>query len=73
VISADIPNNGNLYQNPGGPIIGQLRDEQMLYDLHESMVFQGLVWTKVMDEDGRVGWLPQIYLLPTTPTSTTEP
>jgi uncharacterized hydrophobic protein (TIGR00271 family) len=73
VISADIPNNGNLYQNPGGPIIGQLRDEQMLYDLHESMVFEGLVWTKVMDEDGRIGWLPQIYLLPTTPTSTTEP
>jgi hypothetical protein len=38
-------------------------------------VYNGLVWWKVMDADGRIGWLPQISLavVTYTPTKTATP
>jgi uncharacterized hydrophobic protein (TIGR00271 family) len=60
----------NLYQEPGGPIIARLSLNATLLDLHENTTFEGLVWTKVMDEEGRIGWFPQRYLQYPSPTPT---
>jgi uncharacterized hydrophobic protein (TIGR00271 family) len=70
-----LPELNFLYQNPGGPTIARLETGQQLFDLHETLVYEGLVWTKVRDEAGRIGWVPQIYLFYPTPTATftTEP
>ena len=56
-----------LYQSPGGPIIATLRQNQLLQVLYKTQIYEGLVWLEVMDEDGRIGWVPQIYLLYLTP------
>jgi hypothetical protein len=60
----------NLYQEPGGPIIARLLLNATLLDLHENTTFEGLVWTKVMDDEGRIGWFPQRYLQYPSPTPT---
>ena len=57
-----------LYQNPGGPIISQLKTNQVLIVLYNKENYQGLVWVEVMDDEGRIGWIPQIYLFEITPT-----
>lgn len=57
-----------LYQSPNGPVIGPIRSGQgltLLYGKHEE---NGLIWIEVMDSDGRVGWIPEIYLLRVTAT-----
>lgn len=61
-----------LYQSPGGPVIGTLRSNQLLIVLPEEMVYEYLVWVKVIDEDDRQGWVPKIYVyqLTATPTGT---
>jgi hypothetical protein len=43
--------------------------------LYGEEVVDGLVWVEVQDEEGRKGWIPQIYILKVTltPTSTIEP
>jgi len=61
----------NLYQEPGGPEIGQLRNNDVILDLNETRIYDGLVWVHVMDEDGRIGWFPQIFMLYPTPTLVT--
>ncbi|MCE7858942.1 MAG: DUF389 domain-containing protein [Chloroflexi bacterium CFX2] len=58
----------SLYQAPGGPVIGQIRRGQMLYLLDERQEFNGIIWLKVMDHEGRVGWIPELYLYPITAT-----
>ncbi|HET9906845.1 MAG TPA: DUF389 domain-containing protein [Anaerolineales bacterium] len=65
----------NLLQTPGGPSIGTLRNGDYITVLYESEVVDGLVWLEVIDEDGRLGWIPQIYLslVTLTPTITTTP
>jgi hypothetical protein len=70
VIRTDVPAYYNLYQEPGGAIIARLGINSVLYYLHESTIFEGLVWLKVIDDEGRVGWFPEIYLLFPTPTPT---
>ncbi len=78
---AQIPRNAgkvlNLVQQPGGPSIGVLRPGDFVTVLYGSDVLDGLVWIEVMDVDGRIGWLPQIYLSVVTltpePTSTPGP
>jgi len=62
VIRSAFPSYNHLYQEPGGPDIALLEINDILYDLHETMIYDGLVWVKVMDEDGRIGWYPQRYL-----------
>ena len=59
-----------LYQSPGGPDIGVLRRGQTLTILYGIRIVDGLVWIEVQDEDGRVGWIPQVYLSTMTPTPT---
>lgn len=58
-----------LYQEPGGPEIARLAEYAILLDLHESTTFEGLIWVRVQDEDGRIGWYPKRNLL--YPTQTT--
>lgn len=65
----------DLLQTPGGPSIGRLRSGDYITVLYGSEVFDGLVWLQVMDKDGRIGWIPQIYLsvVTLTPTVTLTP
>lgn len=56
-----------LYQVPGGPAIGSLRAGQVLTVLYDTRAFEGLVWVQVMDGEGRIGWIPEIYLRLFTP------
>lgn len=65
-----------LYQSPGGPVIGALRPRQTLKKLYNERLYQGIVWIEVMDGEGRIGWIPAVYItmLPTaTPTWTATP
>ena len=70
VIPTGLPRNYQLYQEPGGPVIASLPWNAVLFDLHEQAVYEGLVWIKVKDQDGRIGWIPEIYLRYPTPTVT---
>jgi hypothetical protein len=78
---AQIPRNSNngrtldLVQEPGGPVVGQIRPGDVVTVLYGSKVYEGLVWWEVMDAEGRIGWLPQIQLavVTYTPTETTSP
>ncbi len=70
VIRTGVPPYYNLYQEPGGPVIARLEINNSLLDLHETAIYDGLVWVKVLDEEGRVGWFPQRYLQYPTPTPT---
>jgi hypothetical protein len=51
-----------LYQEPGGPSIGRLYFSQLVMVFHDQQNYDGLVWVKIRDEQGRIGWLPQNYL-----------
>ncbi len=51
-----------LYQSPGGPVIGRLLAGQPLTILYDRQEFMGLIWVEVMDGDGRIGWIPEAYL-----------
>ncbi len=51
-----------LYQKPGGPVIGQFRWHQILTLLYGRQEMGGLIWVEVMANDGKVGWIPEIYL-----------
>jgi len=60
-----------LRQWPGGPSIGPtLRERATLTVLYGYEILDGLVWVEVRDSEGRVGWIPQVYLVIITPTST---
>ena len=74
VILRDSSSYHYLYQVPGGPDIADIKINDVLYDLHETMIFDGLVWVKVMDDEGRIGWYPQRNLEypSTTPTPTID-
>ncbi len=51
-----------LYQSPGGPVIAALRSAQSLTVLYGRAEFGGLLWVEVMDSEGRIGWVPELYL-----------
>ncbi|MEA4909362.1 MAG: DUF389 domain-containing protein [Chloroflexi bacterium] len=59
-----------IYQSPGGPVIGALRSRQEVRVLYGETTYQGLVWVEIIDGDGRIGWIPEIYLHPVTLTPT---
>lgn len=64
VISAgEFPPYYYLYQEPGGPEIARLAEYAVLLDLHESMTYEGLIWVKVQDKEGRIGWYPKRNLV----------
>ncbi len=62
-----------LRQSPGGPVIATLRLGQPLIVLYGHEIINGWVWIEVQDDEGRIGWIPQIYVLTLTPTQTTTP
>ena len=57
-----------LYQSPNGPVISWLSRGQWLTVLYGREEIGGIVWVEVQDEEGRLGWIPEIYLLPPTAT-----
>ena len=61
-----------LYQSPGGPVVGQLHPGQSVTVLYDRQTLDGLTWVKVIDSDGRIGWIPDVYLreIEFTPTPT---
>lgn len=61
IISTDLPRL-QLYQSPNGPVIGQIRSGQVLTLLYDREEMGGLIWVEVVDVEGRVGWIPEIYL-----------
>jgi uncharacterized hydrophobic protein (TIGR00271 family) len=61
------PPSLRLYQFPGGPEIASLRKGQGLTILYRSELLRGILWVEVLDEEGRLGWVPEIYLVTTTP------
>lgn len=69
ILSVPVPGL-QLRQTPGGPVIATLRPNQHLTVLYGMDVLGGLIWVEVMDEEGRIGWVPQIYLFAYTPTPT---
>ena len=66
-----------IYQRPGGPMIGNLFPGQKVTILYGKVIFNSLVWIEVQDSDGRIGWVPEVFiklLLPTaTPTGSPTP
>lgn len=66
-ISTGVPRL-QLYQSPNGPVIGQIRSGQGLTLLYGKQNESGLIWIEVMDSDGRIGWIPEIYLQVVTAT-----
>ncbi|GAB4543434.1 MAG: hypothetical protein Fur002_15420 [Anaerolineales bacterium] len=58
----------NLYQSPGGPVIGQIRAGQVLTRLYEKQEVNGIIWVQIMDAEGRIGWIPELYLKQITQT-----
>jgi len=69
---AQITNYGlpqlQLYQAPNGPVIGPIRQGQVLTLLYGKVDADGLVWVEVMDTEGRIGWIPELYLAVITAT-----
>jgi hypothetical protein len=51
-------------------VIATLRIGQPLIVLYGYEIINGLVWIEVQDDEGRIGWIPQIYVLTLTPTQT---
>lgn len=58
----------NLYQTPNGPTIGKIRPGQILTLLYGKQDLDGVIWVEVMDQEGRIGWIPELYLNPVTVT-----
>ncbi len=62
-----------LRQSPDGPVIATLLQNERLTILYGMETAGGLVWIEVQDSSGRIGWIPLIYIVTPTPTSTTSP
>lgn len=62
-----------IYQYPGGPVIGPLRVNQQITVLYRHQLYMGLVWVEIQDQEGRVGWVPEVYVRALTPTPTVSP
>jgi uncharacterized hydrophobic protein (TIGR00271 family) len=75
VIDAAIPEDIYLLDEPGGDVIALLPVGAILFELNETMTYEGWVWVKVEDEQHQIGWLPEIYLeeISVTPTVTITP
>lgn len=67
VINATLPQL-KLYQSPNGPVIGRLRLEQTLTLLYDRQETGRIIWVQVLDNEGRLGWIPEYYLVQVTRT-----
>lgn len=70
--STGLPNM-RMRQWPEGPEIALVRHNQSLTVLYGIQIVNGLVWVEVQDAEGRIGWIPQIYLLQITLTPSLTP
>lgn len=72
IVRSVLPPYSSLYDEPGGNVIAPLRLATVLLDLQQLQIYKGLIWVKVQDPEGTIGWFPQIYLeyLTATPSST---
>jgi hypothetical protein len=68
VISTQFLPYYNLYQSPGGPVIARLYLGQIVTILYNTEIYEGMVWIEVEDPEGRIGWIPEVFLLDVTPT-----
>jgi len=59
-----------LRQSPAGPEIARIYNLALLKVLYGYSIVDGIVWIEVMDDEGRIGWIPQLYLSTLTPTTT---
>lgn len=59
-----------LRQSPDGPIIGTLRQGEQVTVLYGYEIVNGIVWIEIIDEEGRMGWVPEMYLTILLPTDT---
>jgi len=57
-----------IYQSPGGPVIGQIYQWQTVTVLYGRREANGLIWVEILDAEGRIGWVPEIFLRPITST-----
>ena len=64
-----------LRQFPEGPIIGTMREGDTLIVLYGVELVNGLLWIEVQDEEGRIGWVPQMFtaIVTLTPTPSRTP
>jgi hypothetical protein len=62
VVNYGVPPYYYLYQEPGGPVIASIRLNSTILDLNETQVFEGIIYVFVQDDEGRIGWLPQMYI-----------
>lgn len=64
-----------LRQSPEGPIIGVLREGDFVTVLYGVEIVNGWVWVEVQDAEGRLGWVPQMFvaIVTLTPTPTLTP
>ena len=62
VVRSSVPAYNTLYDEPGGEILKYLSANETLFDLNQILVYDGLIWVNVQDEDGNTGWFPKIYL-----------
>jgi len=51
-----------LHWQPGGPVAGALPPDAKVQVLDERQVADSIVWVKIMDAEGRVGWVAEPYL-----------
>jgi hypothetical protein len=58
-----------IYQYPGGPVIGTLTQNQLLTIMPQEVIYGNLVWVQVVDEEGRDGWVPKVFIHILTPTA----
>ena len=54
-------------------MIAYLRAGEPLTVLYGIEIVDGIVWIEVQDEEGRLGWIPQVFVLTLTPTFTLTP
>lgn len=62
VVNYGVPPYYSLYQEPGGPVIASLKLNSSILDLNETQVYEGIIYVLVADDEGRIGWLPQMYI-----------
>ena len=55
------------------PIIGRIHNRKFVSIQYEKRTVRGLVWLQIKDEEGRLGWLPEVCMNVVTLTPTKTP
>ncbi len=62
-----------IYQIPGGAVIGTIRSGDRVTLLDHTTTQSGLIWVEIRDSDGRIGWIPEVYVTVVIDTPTRTP